>query len=79
MLALVIIDVSVYKFYRVIKNKKRSDLNIRDPNFLISAREIFFYLTANGVLPGGSGNTVSHNTQNNPSRSNKAAHRTTQQ
>jgi hypothetical protein len=41
---------------------------------------IIIYLTANGVLPGGSGTTVIHNTQithitqNNTPRSNKTQH-----
>jgi hypothetical protein len=36
--------------------------------------KIIIYLTANAFLPGGIGNTISHNTQNNPPRSNKAQH-----
>jgi hypothetical protein len=32
-------------------------------------------LTENGSLPGGSGNTIRHNTQNNPPSSNKAQHK----
>jgi hypothetical protein len=35
---------------------------------------LLFILTANGFLPGVSGNTISQNTQNNPPRSNKAQH-----
>jgi hypothetical protein len=39
---------------------------------------LFFILTANGFLPGGSGTTVGHNTthitQNNTPRSNKTQH-----
>jgi hypothetical protein len=35
---------------------------------------IIIHLTANGFLPGGSGNTIRHNTQNNAPYSNKAQH-----
>jgi hypothetical protein len=35
---------------------------------------IIIYLTANVFLAGGSGNTIRHNTENNPPRSNKAQH-----
>jgi hypothetical protein len=35
---------------------------------------IIIFLTANGFLPGGSCNTIRHNTQNNPPRSNKVQH-----
>jgi ferritin-like protein len=44
----------------------------------------YYFLTANGVLPGESGTTIRHNikiahiTQNNTPRSNKTAHKTTQ-
>jgi hypothetical protein len=33
---------------------------------------IIIILTANWFLPGGSGNTIRHNTRNNPPHSNKA-------
>jgi hypothetical protein len=35
---------------------------------------IIIYLTSNGFLPGDSGNTIRHNIQYSPSRSNKAEH-----
>jgi hypothetical protein len=38
---------------------------------------LLFILTANGFVPGGSGNTIRHNTQNNTAHSNKTAHKIT--
>jgi hypothetical protein len=35
---------------------------------------LLFISTANGSLPGGSGTTIRHNTQNNTPRSNKTQH-----
>jgi hypothetical protein len=35
---------------------------------------ILFILIANGILSGGSGNTIRHNTQNNTPGSSKAQH-----
>jgi hypothetical protein len=35
---------------------------------------IIIILTANGFVPGGSGTTIRHNTQNNTPRSNKTQH-----
>jgi hypothetical protein len=35
---------------------------------------LFIILTANGFVPGGSGTTITHNTQNNTPHSNKTQH-----
>jgi hypothetical protein len=38
---------------------------------------LLFILTANGFVPGGSGTTVGHNTQNNTPHSKNTAHKIT--
>jgi hypothetical protein len=50
--------------------------NAEKRNPIFHGREfiIIIYWTANGSLPGGSGNTIRRNPQNNPPRSNKAQH-----
>jgi hypothetical protein len=35
---------------------------------------LFFILTANGFVPGGSATTIRHNTQNNTPHSNRTQH-----
>jgi hypothetical protein len=51
-----------------------SKVTIWRANIIEALYYYYYYLIADGFSPGGSGNTVSQNTQNNPPRLKKAQH-----